>query len=133
MYPILVNGLNFQDSEGGADDGCCWDAEEQLHTLARWHALEAAHQGHQRQGRGAVIVPWPPEERLALSFLDETACTPLGPDVRRRVATYEPRSQFVMVFLLADGDADAYTYRVPSGGYGAAAYPPTGGGATTLH
>jgi len=100
----------------GDDPGDDWnDAEEQIHALARWYALEAARAGYQRTGRGAAIVPWPPENELNVSFLPETACLPLGPDVMRRVACYDPQAQFVLVFLLAGGDVDVYTYTVPGG------------------
>lgn len=98
-----------------------WDAEEQLHALARWSALSAAEQGHRRSGRGAVIVPWPPEKQLSVSFVPEAACAPLGLEVMNRVAGYDPSSQFVMIFLMADGHVDAYTYHIPRHGVGRAA------------
>ncbi len=109
MFPILVN-----EPAEGDDPGDDWnDAEEQVHALARWHALDAARAGYQRNGRGAAIVLWPPENELRVSFLPEAACLPLGPDVMGRIACYDPRAQFVLVFLLAGGDVDAYTYTVP--------------------
>jgi hypothetical protein len=113
MEKMLVphHSLIFDQEDDAPPD--VFDAEEQLHELARRHAVEAAREGHLRSGRGAVIVPWPPEERLSVSFLPERACAALGQDVARRVATFDPRSQFVMVYLLADGDTDAYTYRIP--------------------
>ena len=95
------------------DETDTWDAEEQLHALARWSALSAAEQGHLHSGRGAVIVPWPPEKQLSVSFVPEAACAPLGLDVMSRVASYDPSSQFVMIFLTADGSVDAYTYHIP--------------------
>ena len=101
--------LNILDRE----ETDAWDAEEQLHALARWSALSAAEQGHRHSGRGAVIVPWPPEKQLSVSFIPEAACAPLGLEVMSRVARYDPSSQFVMIFLTADGHADAYTYHIP--------------------
>src|SRR5687768_1003916 len=80
-----------------------FDAEEQLHDLARRSALAAAGEGFVRSGRGAVVVPWPPEERLTVSFLPEIACMGLGDEIMGRVATYEPRREFVMVYLFPDG------------------------------
>lgn len=112
MFPIFVNKLAEGDDLG--DD---WnDPEEQIHALARWYALDAARAGYQRSGRGAAIVPWPPESDLHVSFLPESACAPLGSDVMERVASYDPRAQFVLVFLLAGGDVDVYTYTVPAAG-----------------
>lgn len=111
MYPILVNH-HFVAGEDAGDD---WhDAEEELHALTRWHALSVAFASYQQNGRGAAVVAWPPQERLSVSFLPEAECAALGPDVSRRVACYDPYAQFVLVFLLANGDTDAYTYTMPS-------------------
>ena len=89
-------------------------AEEQLHDMARRSALLAARDGYLRSGRGAVVVPWPPEDRLSVSFLPEIACVPLGDEVGQRIAVYEPHDEFVMIYLFTDGMIDAYTYRIPS-------------------
>lgn len=105
MFTWEPAGL-FEETDG-------LDADEQLHALARYYALAAAQEGQGRSGRGAVIVPWPPEERLSVSFLPEVACVGLDEDVLARVAAYDPQKEFVMVYLENDGSTDAYTYRIP--------------------
>lgn len=90
------------------------DPEEQLHDMARMWALREARSGYNRSGRGAVVVPWPPEGRLSVSFLPETACLHFGSDSLARIATYDPEKQFVMIYLFTDGTTDAYTYFIPA-------------------
>lgn len=88
-------------------------AEDPLYDLARRYALGVARRGFVGRGRGAAVAPWPPEERLLISFVSEVDCAPFGPDVMRRVAQYDPDVEFVLVFLSADGSTDAYTYQIP--------------------
>jgi hypothetical protein len=101
-----------------------FDPEEQLHHLVRRYALSAAREGYARSGRGAAVVPWPPEDRLSVSFLPEVACGALGDEVMLRVGTYDPFAEFVMVYLFAGGGVEAYTYRIPSGPAAHPAPPP---------
>ena len=89
------------------------EEEEQLHEMARRYALQAAREGYRQSGRGAAVVPWPPEGRLTVSFLPEVACAPLGDEILQRVGAYNPFFEFVMVYLFEDGTTDAYTYRMP--------------------
>lgn len=108
--PLDISFMNEEKDDPAMAE---FDPEEQLHDLARQYALQAARDGYARSGRGAVVVPWPPEERLSVSFLPQVACGALGDDVMQRIAAYDPLMQFVMVYLTADGATDAYTYRIP--------------------